>query len=222
MRKNAIISALAVFTSGYCIRAMSITEMPRAEPTSTMSSDPWQCVTENITQYFNVPSPTGALYDAIISYGDKLLEPCLATATGLDALSCSVSQTSAWCGFSTAAPSSIITAYESYGSAAASFWQANSRTISVIASECPAGWSRPGFSEHAWLNQTIAHAACYMAAHPASTTASSSSTTMAPTRTGSAAVGPTPTGNGASDRVSGADAFMLAGTGIAAAVSAIW
>lgn len=183
MVTKTLFSGLAFLMADANVWAMSITEMARAEPTSTLSPDPWQCVTENITQYFNVPTPTGALLDALISYGEKLLEPCLATATGLDALYCSVSETSAWCSFTTAASSPVLTDYSSYGSAAASFWEAKSETISIIASRCPIGWSKPGFPEQTWLNQTIAHAECYIAAHSANTTTASSATTPSSTVT---------------------------------------
>lgn len=201
--------------------SMSITEMPRAEPTST--HDPWECATENITQYFDVPKPTGTLLDAILSYGAELIEPCLSTATGLDAILCTVSETSAWCGFTTAAPEPVLSDYSSYGSAAASFWQAHSETISIIASECPIGWSRPGPAEQAWLNQTISHGECYIAAHPANTTTASSATTIASTAMGgSTASSPTSTSNGIAGRTRGVGAFMLASISIAAAMNAIW
>lgn len=152
-----------------------ITEMPGTEPTPTLMPDPWQCVTENITQYFHVPKPSGVLLDALVSYGDKLLEPCLATATGLDVLSCAVSQSSEWCGFTTAAPATVLADYISYGSAAASFWRSNSETISIVASQCPVTWAKYRFTGQASLNQTIAQAECYNMAHPGNTTASSSS-----------------------------------------------
>ncbi|KAI4858573.1 hypothetical protein F4820DRAFT_442207 [Hypoxylon rubiginosum] len=211
--KRAILFTFLVLHSN--VWAMTITEMPRAESTSTIATavtpDPWQCVTENITQYFNVPKPTGSLLDALISYGDELLDPCLATATGLDALSCSISETSAWCGFTTAAPSPVLPDYSSYGSAAASFWQAKSETISIIASDCPVGWSKPGFSEHAWLDQTIAHGECYIAAHPGNNATIPGSE---PT-----ASGPTPPSNGIIGRTEGVEDFIFAG---ATAVGATW
>ncbi|KAI6086088.1 hypothetical protein F4821DRAFT_239324 [Hypoxylon rubiginosum] len=223
MKAKTLFRRLILLMAHTSAWAMSITQMPRAEPTSTQTPDPWQCVTENITQYFNVPTPTGALLDALLSYGDELIEPCLSTATGLDALSCSVSETSAWCGFTTAAPSPVLTDYSSYGSAAASFWRAKSETISIIASECPVGWSKPGFSEHSWLNQTIAHAECYIAAHPVNTTTSSSPTTSSSTAiSGSTETSPTSTPNGIAARTRGAEAFIFASTSVAAAVNAMW
>lgn len=198
--------------------------MPRAEPTSTQPQpDPWTCVTENITQYFDVPRPTGTLLDAILSYGDELIAPCVSTATALDILSCTVSETSAWCGFATAAPEPVLGDYSSYGSAAAQFWQAKSETISIIASECPVGWSKPGLTEQAWLNQTIAHAECYIVAHPANTTTDSSTPTAPSTAVGGAGPSsPTSTPNGIIGRNRGTEAFLLASIGVAAAINAMW
>jgi len=91
---------------------MVITHMPRAEPTSTIGPDPWQCVTENITQYVNVPKPTGGLLTALDSFGDKLIETCTPTETAFTALpSCPFPEKSLWCGFTTAVPTSLLPAY---------------------------------------------------------------------------------------------------------------
>ncbi|KAI0385603.1 hypothetical protein F5Y04DRAFT_246248 [Hypomontagnella monticulosa] len=227
MKIKTLSSGLAFLAAQPIAWAMSITEMPmpRAESTSvpvikTLPPDPWTCVTENITQYFDVPKPTGTLLDALISYGDELLKPCLSTATGTDVLYCSVSETTKWCGFTTAAPSSVLSDYSSYGSAAASFWHAKSRTMSIIASDCPVGWSKPGPIEQTWLNQTIAHGECYIDAHPGDFTTTTSATSTA--KTGQTATNPTPTNSGIVGRNQGVDAFMLASTGVAAAVNAMW
>ncbi|KAH8719526.1 hypothetical protein GQ44DRAFT_729825 [Phaeosphaeriaceae sp. PMI808] len=147
-------------------------------PTSRQSPDPWQCATKNITQYFDVPKPTAALLSALESYGDVLLKPCLATATGLDILSCSVSETSKWCGFATDARPAIQTRYSAYGSAAASWYGAKSSAIESIKKDCPVTWDKVGPIDQAWLNQTVVHAKCYDVAHPKpSTTAVSTSST---------------------------------------------
>lgn len=92
-------------------------------PAISYTSDPWQCATKNLTQYFDVPKPIPTLLSALESYGDELIKPCLATATGLDILSCSVSETTKWCGFSTAAEPVVQRRYYSYGSSAASLIQ---------------------------------------------------------------------------------------------------
>jgi hypothetical protein len=80
-------------------------------PASTLTPDPWQCITENITQYFDVPKPTGTPFDAIDSYDFDVAARCRATATGRDMLSCTVSDPKSWCSFTTAAPADVLSGY---------------------------------------------------------------------------------------------------------------
>lgn len=204
-----------------------MTHMPRAEPTSTstISADPWQCVTENVTQYFNVPTPTGDLRTALVSYGEKLLGPCLATATEIDKLLCSITDTTAWCGFATAAPSAVLADYSSYISLAASFWRAKSETISIVSSRCPLWWARPSEGEHIWLNQIITHGKCYIAEHQveiATTTASTGMTSTSIIDSASTVSGAKPTTNGVLNRHLGVEALVLASTGLIAAMHVAW
>ncbi|KAF2132618.1 hypothetical protein P153DRAFT_393589 [Dothidotthia symphoricarpi CBS 119687] len=135
-------------------------------PTSSQSPDPWQCATRNLTQYFDVPRPSAVLLSALESYGDKLIKPCLSTATGLNKLSCSVSETTQWCGFTTDATPPMKTRYSAYGSSAASWYSAKSAAIQSVRGDCPVTWEKFGPLDHAWLNQTIAHAKCYDGAYP--------------------------------------------------------
>lgn len=207
--------------------AMKITQMPRAESTAapttttTITPDPWQCATENITQYWDVPKPTSSLLDALNSYGAELVAPCRSTATGLDRLDCSVAT---WCGFTTAAPSSVLTDYLSYGSEAASFWVSKISTISLLSDYCPVTWAKADRTQQAWFNLTIAYAECYLADHPIDTTTTTPLSTIssATTPTASTATGLTPTTNGVLARAHEIEAWMLVSTGIAAAVNAIW
>ncbi|KAI1800390.1 hypothetical protein F4811DRAFT_33712 [Daldinia bambusicola] len=181
------------------VSAMYMTPMPRqaatetTTATSTQRPDPWQCATQNLTQFFDVPKPTGALLKALDSYGDELVKPCLATATGLDVLSCSVTNTSQWCGFATAAPTSVRTAYSSYGKSVASWWSAKSSAAVSLSAECPNSWEHFGPIDQAWFNQTVAHAKCYDKAHPSSTKTTSTSGPTAKPGTGATTSGPKPT-----------------------------
>jgi hypothetical protein len=127
-----------------------------------VTSDPWQCATENISQYLDVPKPTGSLLTALQSYGDKLIEPCIATATGPGLPSCPLPSKSLCCGFATAAPSALLPAYSSYGSVASSWWASKSSAAASVSQYCPVGWSNvmPLLGE-VWLNDTIAFAECY-------------------------------------------------------------
>ncbi|KAI1474544.1 hypothetical protein F4774DRAFT_400154 [Daldinia eschscholtzii] len=181
------------------VSAMYMTPMPRqaatetSTATSTQRPDPWQCATQNLTQFFDVPKPTGALLKALDSYGDELIKPCLSTATGLDILSCTVSNTSQWCGFATAAPTSVITAYSSYGELVASWWSEKSSAAVSLSAECPNSWQRFGPIEQAWFNQTLAHLKCYNEAHPSSTKTTFTSRPTAEPGTGATTSGPKPT-----------------------------
>ncbi|KAK8051791.1 hypothetical protein PG993_003176 [Apiospora rasikravindrae] len=157
-------------------------------PTST--ADPWQCALANVTKYFDVITPTGAFSDALVSYGSVLIEPCVATATGIDELDCTVSNSEDWCGFSTTAPPAMASSYESYASAAADFWRSNSASVFSVSSDCPNWWGRPDVNQHLWLSQFITHAGCYIAAHPStSADAPSSKRTGFSSATGSGSVG---------------------------------
>ncbi|EGE08656.1 hypothetical protein TEQG_07617 [Trichophyton equinum CBS 127.97] len=50
--------------------------LPNERPTVTI--DPWQCLTQNLTEYFDVPRPTGAFYSAVHSHGSELIKDCVA------------------------------------------------------------------------------------------------------------------------------------------------
>ncbi len=138
-----------------------------APPAPIVSEDPWQCVTENITQYFDPPQPSANVLDAINSYGDVL--------------ACTVTDPKSWCGFTTAAPSSILTAYSTWVSEAVSFWTGKSSTMAVLATSCPAAWGNFAAVHTAWVSLASAHAECYLAAHPQTNSAAGGSTATAST-----------------------------------------
>ncbi|TPX10621.1 uncharacterized protein E0L32_008507 [Thyridium curvatum] len=200
------------------VRAESSTP---AGPTSTeefvdpfVTPDPWPCALKNITQYFDVSTATGGLYEAMTSYGDKLLEPCESTA-GPDVL-CSVTELSQWCGMSTAIPPAVLADYSSYVSGAYSFWSAKSSEAMSASSYCPVFWERPSLAAHRWLNLTIAFAECYAAANPGIITSATG-----PSSTKALSVPPTPSStsptNSVVGRSQGIEMWMLASTGMAAA-----
>ena len=155
---------------------------------ATISEDPWQCVTENITQYFvDVPTPTGNVLEELGSYGDEVAAPCRATATGLDGLSCTVSDPKSWCGFTTAAPPDVLSSYSTYLSAVVSFWTEKSETIGILSTSCPVAWARPHMGQREWLKIARAHAECYLDGHPQTSTNGDE-----PTGTTSNPIEPTP------------------------------
>ncbi|RDL36322.1 uncharacterized protein BP5553_05674 [Venustampulla echinocandica] len=194
--------------------------MPTAPPTTT-TRDPWECATENITNYFDVPTATGALDTALISYGRSLFQTC--TLTGLDRTACRNPDSSAWCAFDTVAPSTLLSAYSSYASLASSWWSNHKSGALSLASNCPQNWYRTG-SQNLFgfgsLNDTINVVGCYASAHP--TSGSATATPTGPIATPGSKVtmsGPAPTStkgaNSAFGRAGNIDIWMVAGSGIA-------
>ena len=210
-----LFSALAAFGTTTASVA-HITAAPRAELAESI--DPWQCLTENLTQYLDVPKPTDSLFKELQSHGSKLYKPCLAAPT-LTAF-CPFPVQSSWCAFTTSAPSDVLPVYSSYASQAYLWWSAHSSSVVSLAQECPIGWENailmyPGGDM--WLNNTIAFAGCYAEAH---TTVGSSLTelTAATTRSG-VDVGsgrPTPTTDALRSVLSRADPMMAIVIGLAA------
>ncbi|OBT63318.1 hypothetical protein VE03_07229 [Pseudogymnoascus sp. 23342-1-I1] len=190
-----------------------ITLAPRAQRTGT--PDPWQCISENVTQYLDVPKPTGSLFDEIKSYAVSLYEPCLASLTA----TCPFPAQSDWCAFTTAAPKDVLPAYSSYASQAHSWWEAHSSVIASAKEMCPNNWAnglwRNAGSEE-WLNDTIAFAGCYAEAltmtgstpTALATEGAKTSELTATSRSGAAVGSATPT---STDALNGASADVLNG-----------
>ena len=197
MRFNVFLGGLAALTAAAGVSARFLADLPatitpdpllaarQATPTTTMSvsrstlmPDPWQCVTENITQYFDVPRPTGNVLDAIASYNSEVNKECLATAVGYEKRACTMSSPTSWCGFTTAAPVDVLSSYSTYISDVVSFWTAKSETMSILSTSCAVAWGKFHQGDHEWVRIATAHADCYLAAHPQTQTE-----TEAPTAT---------------------------------------
>jgi len=117
----------------------------------------------NLTQYFDVPKPTGSLLSAIELYADKLVDACTITDVVDRLLGCYPSHDD-WCKFTTAAPASIMPDYKLYGSAASVWWAAHSSNAVFLATDCPEKWFDAMYefpNGRTWLNDTINFAACY-------------------------------------------------------------
>jgi len=139
--------------------------MPSASPTG--SRDPWECITMKLPQYFDVPTATGSLKEALGSYGSEMIKTC--TGKPIERISCPFPEKSQWCGFSTAAPTSVMGAYSSYGSVASSWWAARSSSASLLASMCSHGWYKASTNHpanQALLNETIILGECHAEAYP--------------------------------------------------------
>ena len=151
--------------------------------------------------------------------GDEVAKPCRATATGLDKLSCTVSDPKSWCGFTTAAPADVLASYSTYAAEVASFIKANSATISILSASCRAAWALPDPGKQEWLKIAMAHGLCYLQAHPATDTISSSTGTTVPSSTISSTAKATPTAtNAVADHGQTLDTLALMSIGLAVLV----
>jgi hypothetical protein len=133
--------------------------LPTTRPTQT---DEWQCATENLNQYFDVPKPTGALFTALDSYVLQLFKTC--TSTEVNRLACPFPDKSKWCDFTSVAKPTVLPAYTSFGSLASSWWSAHSAAASSLAQRCPYGWYNAMMDTAAgatFLNETIILAQCH-------------------------------------------------------------
>jgi hypothetical protein len=212
-------------TSSASLPSSTAIETPPTFTSHWLAPDPYQCATQNLSQYFDLPSPTGMLDDAMNTYFAELLKPCLATATGTDMLNCRVTDSSQLCGFTSyAAPTpALITAFASYESAAASFWRSNSESAASLSVECASAWNHMGPLSLFWLNQTITFASCVLKDLPpisssSTTTGSSSSRSGSSTATGTGTTKTTPTSTAtnAAALAGKRDIWILAGTGVIA------
>ncbi|KAF2162372.1 hypothetical protein M409DRAFT_58466 [Zasmidium cellare ATCC 36951] len=164
--------------------------LPTASPITT-ESDPYQCATEYLPEYFETsqpPQPTGALSSALLSWGHHLNseEPC--TFTGTKRLICPFPAPSRWCAFTTAAPTNMLPAWSSYGSSASSWWDEHSSSAVSLAQLCPSGWYNamwrtPGGRTE--LNRTLIMSQCYEEALTTASTITPTepATTSVPERT---------------------------------------
>ncbi|KFY29403.1 hypothetical protein V493_02384 [Pseudogymnoascus sp. VKM F-4281 (FW-2241)] len=224
-----LVVALTICIATAAIPAL-ITLAPRAQPTASV--DPWQCITERLAQYLDVPKPTGSLFDELQSYAAELYEPCLAAIT---IEHCPFPAQSDWCAFTTAAPAAVLPAYSAYASQAYSWWAARSSTLSFLTEDCPNVWhsillTNAGSEE--WLNDTIAFARCHADAlttatsSPTAPALSGSETTETTAASRSAVDSLTPTSTDASNGGHGwvgAEMWILAIVGFTAvAVSSEW
>jgi hypothetical protein len=188
MKTETIIGATAT------ISAMQMTGIELTwTDMQTTTRDPWDCIPANLSQYIDVPKPTGALFSAFVEYGSRLQSAC--THTGLETSLCARGK-SDWCGLSTAAPPEVMGDLSSYGSAASSWWSAHSSAMTRDAERCPYTWKRTGTEgSKNWLNITNFLGECYVEAQatgsPASTKSVAASTGTTSTKNAVTGSGPT-------------------------------
>jgi hypothetical protein len=189
----------------------------------TITQDPWQCVDENIPQYFQVPKPTKSLEQALFSYAVEVRKTCVDDVSTY----CPLVQKSNWCAFPTAAPSSLLSEYSSYAKRASIWWASHSSSAVSVAQMCPNKWYNAGHQEvttFSWFNVTIMHAECYAEAHATSALPTTKSTLAIPGSTTYPQATKTATGKGVWARgEKNTERLMVAGTGLAyAAMNEIW
>jgi hypothetical protein len=192
--------------------------IPKPRPTGTR--DPWQCVTMNLTKYWDGPMPTGSLSTAVHEYG-YILHKKICTSTGTNEIKYPLPVESDWCGFSSRAPATILTAWRAYGSMASSWWAAHSSAASSVSIKCPQRMydAMPCLGDIN-LNQTIFWGNCYAKANPTG----GSLTTAGPTDTArsgpTAAAGAQPTRTNSSSssscRTESLKNWLVVSTGFAA------
>ena len=145
--------------------ALYATLLPTAPPTVT--KDPWQCATSNISQYFDPPKPTGTLLSAIVSYADEIFESCSSAA------GCDFPPQSKWCRVTSAIKGTMIKSYVTYASSASSWVATKSGAMVAAATECPNTWWNSMIQTpngDIWLNDTLIFSECYASLYPPSST----------------------------------------------------
>ncbi|KAK4097747.1 hypothetical protein N658DRAFT_500168 [Parathielavia hyrcaniae] len=87
MKSATLIAALSTFVVTALTTSADYTQLyPIVAPTAypghvTETTDPWRGATEDVMQYLSVPSPTGELSEAQISFGSGLIQTCLTSGT---------------------------------------------------------------------------------------------------------------------------------------------
>ncbi|CAI4214163.1 unnamed protein product [Parascedosporium putredinis] len=219
-------SAAAKFGPGLPAATNALHE--RQAPTTVQKAaktgeDPWQCATEDISQYLdNVPTPTGNVEEAINNYGQSVgVEPCMATAKGEDILRCSISDPARWCGFTTAASPDVLSSYSTYLSEAVSYWTANSESISAVATDCPVAWGSADLAAQEWIKIAKAHAECYLSGDSVTKTGSGTGPTGTGQTTDSAPTSTSTDSGAISPRHQTLGALALMGAGLALLANAV-
>ncbi|KAH8170334.1 hypothetical protein LIA77_09115 [Sarocladium implicatum] len=147
-----------------------------SDPPPEEPEDSYDCVFENVTQYYDVPKPTGVLLDALFDYGDELFEECV-DRSGADYIASDLSD---------------------WQSTVSSWWSAHSSKAVSVAEECPQYWFEAGvevLDGRSWLNKTIIFAGC-----DSGSKASSEATTTGAQITGDPTTGAAPASTQTQDR----------------------
>lgn len=224
-----VLAAASTTASATLKQSMSITNFPIGGPTAT-TLDPYECYTGNLSTFFDVPRQPATLQTAVLQYAsNSLYKSCTDAGTKIEL--CPFPPNAGWCGFTNAAPATLLPAWSTYASQASSWWSDHWQDAVTTAAMCPLQWYRASIPGKLWvLNETIAFAGCFdenqaqaqdssssTAAAPGASAVSSShvSSTAKPSAT-SSPPSATPTKNLAARFANPADMAVVAGLGYAA------
>jgi hypothetical protein len=126
-------------------------------PITKIQPDPWTCATKNLTQYLAVPTPSGALLTALLSYGSVLKASC----TSSQKYFCPQPSPSEWCSFSGAVSSDVLREYTAYSNAAKEGWSSTKGAVQSVSKECQETWRKArGWPRGEWLDLAVIFAEC--------------------------------------------------------------
>ncbi|TWU72500.1 hypothetical protein ED733_002070 [Metarhizium rileyi] len=136
---------------------------PTSSAPESSESEPWICASDNYINHLIGPRPTGTLSLAMESYTAELFGAC--TLPLEEWADCPAPDSSQLCGFSTAGPSEVLSAYSDFGSSVSSWWFGLSSAAEQITSSCPLRWSdEPDLREYVAyeLEETLIFADCFI------------------------------------------------------------
>lgn len=158
-------------TPRFTVRDVTSTSFDWAKFWSTMNSmmkpeppyapqDSWYCATNNWTDYFVPPMPTGAFYTDLVYYARSGIEK---TCTKFHT-DCSDLGKKEWCDYTTLAPTRFSSDLSSLGSACSSWSSVHSSGLKVLPTACPDSWNFYGgrwIGRDVWTNRSKIFAQCY-------------------------------------------------------------
>ncbi|EFE43166.1 hypothetical protein TRV_02073 [Trichophyton verrucosum HKI 0517] len=132
-------ASAASATVSVSVSDMTDTTLLSTAPPAGTTSGPSYCTASDLSQYSSLPKLTGSLLDEFYSFHSELQQDCTATESGIGAQSCSVLESSYWCSFSTAVPSTLLSDYSSYASSAEAKRQADADRTTMTTTTMAAG-----------------------------------------------------------------------------------
>jgi hypothetical protein len=174
--------------TGCLVAASNIydTILPRVSPTIE-TYDYYKCTTWDLEAFFQPPEPTGELSAAMLKFAFSLRQNCSKTSTNeyLQTV-CTFPEHSGFCSFASVAPATLLDGYSSYGSSASSWWAERSDAAVKTADLCRNEWYEAMTAVvygSVYLNETIAHAACYVEAQVSASATRGTSSAPTPAAT---------------------------------------